>query len=209
VRVLLDDTPIPVPRDSLAAAIEAGQGVAGRRGRIIIEVHVDGEPMGDEMLARPPDAPVGAEVRLVSAEPGALVYTTLMEAADMLAGIRQSQRRCADLVVRGELDQALEGLADIVTSWDIVRLAVERGRELIGPGPEESRPGGVGERDSEEAGVRGAAEALAAGLGELKRSLEVRDWSALADVLGSDLDEQADQWRTLVTAIAGRARASA
>ena len=68
--VYLDQQPMVVPHDSVAGAIEAARQVAEARGRLVIDVLLDGRRLIDEELHEPSSEPLGArELRFTSAEP--------------------------------------------------------------------------------------------------------------------------------------------
>ncbi len=197
VKVYLDDEPLKVADARLGTALEAGVARARGRGRIVVEVLVDGSPAPASDIERPPErAPYAAEVRLVSAEPRSLVRTTLHDAADALEDAREAQAAAAERLQRGETADALGDLSRTISIWESVRRAMEDGAELIGDGS-----GGAPD-------IGPLLDGLAERLVEIRRALTAQDWSALADALAYDMEEQADVWWGALTAFADSLKAT-
>jgi hypothetical protein len=194
MKTYLDGQPLLVPEPAtLAGALRAASDEAGRKGRVVVEVQVDGERANDALVEDPPEAPVGNEVRLISVEPRLLVRVTLMDAVDALEAARQKQLRSAELIQRGKLEEALPPLSEAIQTWQTVRDAVEKSAAMLGIGVEALGGGpGMGE----------LVKALLARLEEVRRTLAGEDWSALADVLAYDMGEQAERWKAALTGAA-------
>lgn len=211
MNVILDGQPLEFSgAQTLAGAMRAAGEAAGARGRVIVEVYVDGEAAGDAVLERPPEVEVGGEVRMVSVEPRALVRVTLMDAADALEAARKSQRASAELIQKGSVEEALKPLAEAIRTWQTVRDALEKSAGILGITIGELGPrgamlpaatiGGAGPSPGFDAMITD----LAVRLSEIKRSLAGQDWSALADVLEYEMGEQTDRWKSaLATAAEG------
>jgi leucyl aminopeptidase (aminopeptidase T) len=197
MKVYLDGRPLTVPQPvTMSSALRAATVEAGRAGRVIVEVEVDGSPAAESLLEDPPEEAVGEEVKMVSVEPRSLVRVTLMDAADALDSARQRQTRCAELIQIGKIDEALAPLSEAIQTWQTVRDAVEKSAAMLGM---ELRELGGG---ADEHGLDELVTVLAERLGEVRRSLSGEDWSALADVLAYDMGEQADRWKVALNAAA-------
>jgi hypothetical protein len=198
MRAFLDDQPLSLPRPTVAAAIQAAVASAGSRGRIVVEVSLDGSPLGEAVLQDPPESALGSELRLVSIDPRELVADTLDNAITALDAVQGEQRHAADLIWASRLDDALAPLSTCVQTWNGVRDAVGKSVAMLGADFEAAASG---------AGLAPAAQALATDLAELRRCLEAQDWSGLSDCLAFDLTRQAAVWRDVVgamTAACGR-----
>jgi hypothetical protein len=200
MRAFLDDRPLTLDRPTMAAAIRAGVDAAGALGRVVVEVSLDGEPVGDAVLQNPPETSPGAELRLTSIDPRALVADTLRDAGAALDAVREEQRHAADLIWAARLDEALAPLSTCVQTWNGVRDAVGKSVAMLGA-DFEARAG--------EAGLGAAAQSLAGHLGELRRCLEAQDWSGLSDCLAFDLTREAAAWCDLLGAMNGACAAPA
>jgi hypothetical protein len=198
MQVYLDDKPLN-GCDTFAQALRTASDRAQQAGRVIVEAYLDGAAVSEAVLERPPDEALGGELRLTSVEPRALVRVTLMDAADALDTARQDQMRCADLIQTGKVEESLAPLSSAIQTWQAVRDAVEKSAALLRmPLDSVSLPGSVSGTDT----LIGLIAALSGRLEEVKRSLAMEDWSALADVLAYDMAEQAARWRQVLVALA-------
>ena len=81
MQILLDDIPCHVQAQTVGEAIEGGAEVARDRGRLIVDVTVDGSHLSEADLASAQQQTRTAGiVRLVSADPVELVRQTLNDA---------------------------------------------------------------------------------------------------------------------------------
>jgi hypothetical protein len=211
MKLFLDDREVQTDSADLAGAIAAGCREAEARGRIIVEAHLDGRPLPGEMLADPAFASqTGGEIRLTTAEPRALVLTTLLDVADALEAARDVQRDAAELIQTGQLDAALPRLSEALSVWEQARQVVVHGCELLNISPHTPVPVSREQTPAQGPGVTIAqrADILAGHLGEVKRCIEVRDWTGLADALLYDMDAQAEVWRGVLSGLASIIRES-
>ncbi|MEX2217235.1 MAG: hypothetical protein WD749_00620 [Phycisphaerales bacterium] len=191
----LDGKPLTLPQPgTMAGALRAALADAERRGRVIVEVQIDGAKAPDSLLEEPPEEAVGSEVRLLSVEPVALVRTTLMDAADALESARERQGRSAELIHAGKVEDALRPLSEAIETWQTVRDAVEKSAAMLNLRLSELKAGTPG--------MEALVESLSGRLSEVRRALAGEDWSALADVLAYDMGDQADRWKSALIAAA-------
>jgi hypothetical protein len=197
MKAYLDDQPLATDRPTLAAAIQAAAREAQLHGRIVVEVIVDGERAGDDLLDEPSEDAITSEVRLVSVEPRMLIRETLGDCAEALEVAKAQQIESAAMMQGGETEGALQPLSQALQTWQAVRDAVERSSSLLAA----SAPGGEAfdERELVE-----MLEELAQRLEEIRGALARQDWSALADVLAYDMPEQTARWRTSLGKMAER-----
>jgi hypothetical protein len=199
MRVFLDGDSLLAETPGLAAALREGIASAERKGRIVVEASLDGHALTDEQLENPTDDPAaGGEVRLLSAEPKSLVRITLLDAADALEDAKARQTRCAGLLQEGDIEGAMQTLAEAISVWQAVRDVVSRSADLLRLPLDQIAAG----TDGDPRPVAEHIASLTGNLEELKRSVNAEDWSALADVLGYDLDQQADRWGSLMRGLA-------
>ena len=204
MQTFLDNKPLNPDRATFAAALRAGADEAARAGRVIVEAMLDGEAVADDVLERPPEEPLGRELRLTSVEPRALVRVTLMDAADALDSARQDQQRSAELIQSGKVEDALPQLGAAIQTWQAVRDAVEKSAALLRiPLDSIALPGGASGTDT----LIELIGSLAGRLEEVKRSLAAEDWSALADVLAYDLGDQAERWKRVLVSLSDSLKA--
>lgn len=194
MRVLLDDKPIEVEPVTVARAIEVARDAAVAEGRIVIEVLGDGRSVDPSVLDNPPDDSAGfAELKLVTADPGAFVSVTLSDAAGLLDEAARTQQRAVDMIFAGRDDEAMEPLQEAFRAWGVIRDVVDKSALLLSLDLRTIETGhGTGE---------GVISGLADRLGEIKRALTEGDTSALTDVLAYDMPEQVERWRGLLGAM--------
>lgn len=188
----------------MAAALEAGRLAAEGLGRLVIEVHADGKPLPGELLEDPPSDAAGIrELRMVSTEPGPFIRTTLLDAVELLGPIRADQAEAVRLFQSGHIEEAFEPLQRALTSWSILRDLVEKSEQLG-----LTQPSRVLVRaDDWSTGTSGSEfiAALAEHLGEVKRTLQIQDFTALADAIEGGLGSDADGWELFLKAMADEA----
>lgn len=200
--VFLDDQPLAVARPTLAAVIDAGRLAAQARGRVVIEVQRDGRSVDGSELDNPPETPEpGAEFRLLTAEPHALVRTTFMDVADMLPPAADLLARAAVGLQTGRIQDACADLAEAVNTFETVRAVIQQGPGLLGVGADELLAPAGGSPVSEQVTV------LTSHLEALKTALAAQDWSTLADVLEGDLSDDARAWAEILGRLAEAVRA--
>lgn len=200
--VFFDQQPVTVPHDSLAGAIEAARQVAEARGRVVVDVLLDGERLDEDALQQPSAEPLGGrEIRFTSVEPRVFVGQALLDAVEELESITKNQQAAAKGLRSGNLPAAFEALQSAVDSWQLVRRAAGDGPALLGLDP--GRVSVRGE-DGRAESLATHVEALAHDLRTLQNALSIQDWSSISDLLGAggELDERATQWRILLTDLA-------
>ncbi len=207
MRIVVDNEPLTASPGSIAEALSTARLNAEQRGRVVIEALLDGEPLTDAQLSDPSIAPRNSgEMRFATAEPAELVGSTLLGVAETLADVKQEQQAAAELLTLGKMSEAMDRLHHALRTWEGVRQAVIDGTSLMGMSVETTRvqmPGGGGER-----AMSDQVRDLASSLGEVKRAFGAEDWSALADALGYDMQERADQWRDTLIALAEHIRSA-
>ncbi len=194
MRIYLDNQPLEVQVQSVAAAIASGQEMAGAEGRVIIEAKLDGRTLLGSELTSTAAAP-GNELHLVSANPKALVAASLREVADGMAGVRSAQTEAAGLLQTGEYEPAFARMGEAIKGWENVRRVIDEGPRLLGV---DATPMPMGRSRT----VGGAIEALGVSLTGLQSAVRVQDWSTLADVLEGELDDAAAEWEALLVSLA-------
>ena len=203
MRVLLDDKEIECEPTTIARAIDLAREAAAAEGRIVIEVMGDGHAVQQAMLDHPPEDTAGfAELKLVTADPGAFVSVTLADTHQLLDAATEAHQRATDELVAGNREDAIAPLREALESWAVVRDVVEKSAALLSVDPRTVQT---------EAGTGDAIiDALTATLGEIKQALVRQDDGALSDTLAYEMPEQVDRWRAMLrsleqTAAAGRA----
>jgi len=197
MQVYLDGQRLNLEQPTMASALRAGSDEAERRGRVVVEVYVDGTMVSDTLLSDPPEQALGSEMRLVSVEPKRLVRETLLDAADALDRAGQEQTDAAEEIQSGRVEDAMPLLQSAITKWQAVRDAVEKSASLLSI-PLSSEVGGArGPRS-----LSDVVDELAASLTDIRRCLEAEDWSGLADHLAYDMSDQIRSWQGMLRSLA-------
>jgi hypothetical protein len=191
MRVLLDDSACPVQARYAGAAVAAACAVAEEHGRLVVEVHVDGEPWCDERLDDlEGDRTEASEVRLVTAEPRALITQTLDDASGALQAADALQREAAELLESRRAAVAMQKLGEAIAIWSSVQQAVALCGRVIALDLDRVTVDGV---PAEEL-VRSLTQRLAS----LRGALEVGDHVGLSDTLRYELPPVVQEWRDLL-----------
>jgi hypothetical protein len=205
MRVVVDNESLAASSDSIAEALSAARLHAERRGRVVIEAILDGEGLSDAQLSDPSTTPSrAAEMRFATAEPAELVGSTLSDVAETLNDVKNEQSAAAELLTLGKMSEAMDRLHNALRTWESVRQAVTDGTTLLGLSVETLRV----RTSSGELAMADQVKQLSQVLNEVKRAFGAEDWSGLADVLGYDLQDQADQWREALRALATLAQSA-
>lgn len=194
MRAFLDDQPLVPDPPSAPEALRAASQAAQRRGRIIVEIVMDGRPVDVEGVRG-----VADEVRLFTAEPRALVREALRDARGLLGELRAVQTAASDAFLMGEFDAGTAGLREVIGGWQRVRSAADQAGALLGT-PLETVALDIGDGPRP---MRNEIETLTAALAELRDAIARQDVAALADLLEYDLGALARRWERLLGAFAG------
>ncbi len=195
MRVYVDEQVVPVARPTLAAALAAGRDAASVRQRVIVEAKLDGVAIADADLHEPPETALeDADVRFVTAEPRALVRTSLLDTREALEEAVKIQAFAAEALQAGKLAEGLELIGSALAVWDAVRRVSEQGPALLNVEFDRvvvaGRP--LADRAIELAGC----------LEQVKSALSAQDWSLLADLLEGELSDAARAWRAVLADLA-------
>lgn len=194
MKATLDGEDLAIDRPTLAAALEAGASSARARGRIVVEVVLDGQPLEGDRLDAPSDEPLHGEVlEMTSTDPASLVRVTLFDAADAMDSARDEHAACAAMIHRGETTDAMGALAQLLATWQAVRQAVAQGGLAVGT-PLSTYAG--------DGALEARTSALARQLDDLKRAVSDEDLATVADLLEEDLREEAGLWADTLRHIA-------
>lgn len=196
MKVTMDGQTLADDASGVAAAIEMARQKADELGRLVIEIHADGNPAPGLLDTMPEDAAGVAELGVTTADKGVFLCETLLQARDALERTRADQKRTAELIDSGDVSGAIGSLRGLVEGWQLVRSVVDQAATLVGTQLNTLDAGGTPGDE--------AVRALAADLVALRDAVSSEDWSALSDVLACDLDTRAGQWLALLTALSDR-----
>ena len=197
MQILIDDLPCEVDARTVGEAIEGAAGLARDRGRLIVDVIVDGTRWSEADLASDEQHTKTADViKFISAEPVELVRHTFADAADALSEAADLQREAAELLQSGEGTVSMDKLGEAVSIWLCVQEAIVSGAQLVELDLDTVEVSGEPLPES----IRRLNQHLAA----LRRGLEERDETALADTLLYEFPPIIEQWRRVFTDLQGR-----
>ena len=198
MQILLDDIPCNVEARTVGEAIEGGADLARDRGRLIVDVTVDGSHLSEADLASPAQQTRTAQVvRLVTADPLELVRQTLNDAREALTEADELQREAAELLQSDEHTVSMDRLTEAISIWLCVQEAVIKGAQLIGLDLDAERPDG-------EENLPEAILCLKERLTAVRRALQDRDEIGLADTLLYEFPQVIERWRRLLGDLQGR-----
>ena len=198
MQILLDDIPCHVQAQTVGEAIEGGAEVARDRGRLIVDVTVDGSRLSETDIESVRQQTRTAQiVRLVSADPVELVRQTLNDAREALSEADGLQREAAELLQSDQRTVSMDKLTEAISIWLCVQEAVIKGTQLIGLDLD-AEPAD-GEEDLPDA-IRRLREQLDA----VRRGLQDKDEIGLADTLLYEFPQVIEQWQRLLGDLQGR-----
>ncbi len=192
MQVLLDDIPTDIAAQTVGEAIDAAADLADGRGRLIVDVSVDGTHWTQSELASATSLDgAAAVVRLTSAEPAQLVAAVFTDAIDSLGDADDLQREAAELLQSDQHTIALDKLEQAISIWQSVQQAIVQGSHLM-------------ELDLNEIAVNDtpisvSIQRLGERLRFVRSALEERDQIGLADNLLYEFPEVVDEWRSILT----------
>lgn len=199
MRVLLDHEPCESTASTIGDAIADAARAAEARGRMIIEVVVDGTRWTESELAQPElVAGTAREITLLSTDPRALVAHTLDEASESLLEADALTRRAAEGIQANQDTEALQQLGDALGIWRHVQEAVLKCARAIDLNLDEFSTGSTPFPTS--------VERLHRELMAIQASIEAQDPAGLADTLLYELPDVTGEWREILETLRAHAR---
>jgi hypothetical protein len=192
MRVFLDEQSCTMSPCSVAEAIAGAAAIADARGRLIVDVMVDGARWSAEQVtAAESQSCLAEEVRLTSANPGDLVLQTLDDAQSALAQAGVMQRQAAEMIQADAGPAAWDMLNEAVAIWLTVQQAVSHSAELMGLDLDrltiDSKPS------------QAVVHRLHEQLRSMRSAMEARDPIGLADTLLYEMPDVVEEWQALLT----------
>lgn len=192
MQVTLDQQPCDVAVDSVWEAIAEASAIAQAKGRMIIEVVVDGTPLSDDdVAALQAQQQSATSVELTSANVGALVAEVFAEADESLAQAESLQNEAAEKLQVGAQSEAMAKMSEAITIWQDAQRALTLGMEAM-----DGSGSAVDANALDEAVAR-----LRQQLDSICESLRQRDMIAMSDALLYELPECVQQWRRMLQAL--------
>ncbi len=197
MQILIDDLPCDMDANTVGEAIEGAAELARDRGRLIVDVTVDGDRWTQADLASTRrHAQTAQVVRFSSAEPVELVRHTFADALDALAEADELQREAAELLQSDRGTVAMDKLGEAVSIWLCVQEAIMNGTKLVGLDLDTVTIGG---KPLPEAIAR-----LSDHLNAIRTGLKQSNMIELADTLLYEFPPIVEEWRRLLTELQER-----
>ena len=197
--VYLDDVAVDAAGPSLGALLDAVRDRLAAEGgeRVVVEVHVDGEAVGEAALAARRDEPVdGAEVRLVTADLKVLAVDTLDQVRGRLDEASNLQADAADLLQQDQAAEAFGKIGESIGAWLQVQQAVLHAAVLLKIDLNTITVDRAPAHDV-------TAEAVEK-IHAVKDALQAGDTIALADTLAYEWPDLAARWDRLIATLIER-----
>ena len=197
MQILIDDLPCEMDASTVGEAIDGASNLARDRGRLIVDVTVDGAKWTQADLASTRRHDQTAQVvRFSSAEPAELVRHTFADAIDALSEANDLQREAAELLQSDKGTVAMDKLGEAISIWLSVQEAIVNGTQLVGL---DLATVTVGGKPLPEAIGR-----LSNRLNAVRSGLRDRNEIELADTLLYDFPPIVEEWRCLLVELQGR-----
>lgn len=197
MQILIDEVPCNMDAGTVGEAIKSASDLARDRGRLIVDVTVDGSRLTEADLTSSRRHDEAAEIiRFTSADPVEMVTHAFEDAQDALAEADELQREAAELLQSGQHTVAMDKLNEAVAIWLSVQEAIVKGAQVVGLDLDTVNVGGAPLQDM----IQRLNECLKI----VRRGLQDRDEIALADTLLYEFPQVVEQWRGLLRDLRAR-----
>jgi hypothetical protein len=202
MRILLDETETSLKAQTVGDALRQAADLVGQRGRLIVEVEVDGIRWSEEDLATPETSERAAgELKLLTAHPAELLRETFTQASEAIVAVEEIQCEAAKRMQAGRTKEGLQALLEALAVWGAVQTGISRGLDIGVLSLDDLRARGLD--------VDGSMQALEAKLRDLRQAIVEQDYTALSDCLLYEFPAIAQRVAALLRALAREAEASA
>ncbi len=194
MRVFVDGEANEMDDCSLGDALAHAARTAQQRGRCIIEVFLDHNPLGQDDLAALDERsePCG-ELRLVTSPIVSVTRETLAGACSALDEIARLQQSAGELLQTTHAAEAMNALQAALALWNLVRDSVAKSAEITYIQLDAIAAEGV----SMSQGI----ERLSKNLQEIGAAVRIKDHVRLADTLLYEMPDVTAVWRNLLAAL--------
>ncbi|MBI1302664.1 MAG: hypothetical protein GC172_02595 [Phycisphaera sp.] len=197
MRILLDETETSLDARSIAEALSRAADEVARRGRMIVEVEVDGVRWSEEDLSS--EDAIGraaGELKLTSIHPAELLRETFVQAGTAVEEADAMQRESAEHLQAGKVGDAMANLATALALWGSVQTALSRGLELKVLTHADS---------GDPIDLDGAVAALDGQLRAVRDAVGAQDLAALGDCLLYEFPPVSARFASMLRSLAARA----
>ncbi len=197
MQILIDEVPCNVDAGTVGEAIESASELARNRGRLIVDVTVDGRRLTEADLASSRRHDEAAEIiRFTSADPVEIVTHAFEDAQDALTEADELQREAAELLQSDQHTVSMDKLNEAVSIWLSVQEAIVKGAQVVGLDLDTVHVDGTPFQE--------VIHRLNGCLKIIRRGLQDRDEIALADTLLYEFPQIVEQWRGLLRELRAR-----
>ena len=193
MQIFIDDNKLSDAPD-LDSALEQARVHAESQGRLIVDILVDGQPATDALFDEEPEKlPKINELRFTTADTASLVNETLETAIDSIELLKADQQAGAEQIRSGDLEDSMQTLRSIMEGWQSMRDIVDQITQITN---QELPIIQIGDQSGTD-----IVQSLSDALSEVRETLKNEDWSLLGDVIEYDLNELAEKWSALLSAL--------
>ncbi len=197
--VYIDEQRVELAGDRLAEVLAAASERLEPRGRLIVEVAIDGQALVGEQLDEHGQMAVdGREIRLRSVEPVELVVAALTDSRAGLGEARELQMQAAELLQQDEAESAMRKVAGVVGLWQQVQAAVIQSLRLTSVRLEDLDVDGQSSQQ--------LIEQLLEQLKQVRQLLQDSDTIGLADTLAYEWPTTLERWDRMIELLIDRVR---
>ena len=195
MQVYMDDQALELDASTIGDAIEEASDLAGKFGRIVVDVKLNDEQLEGEVLDAVMSriSAAGDVLKLETADTVELAVEVLSQMRGQINEIQRIQQEAADLLQQDQASEALALIGELTQCWLWVQQGVSQSSSLIGLRLDELK---VGEESVEKYAVT-----LLKQLAELKELIINQDMVAMADALAYEWPEVAGKWDQLIVGL--------
>ena len=191
MQVLLDSDPCEMKAQTVGEAIAAAATLAQTRGRLIIDVIVDGLRWSEQQLDSAQQNDATAEtIEFITAEPKELVLQTFEDAAEALTDADALQKEAAELLQADQSIICMDKLAEALSIWLTVQQAIVKGSQVV-----ELQLDSISVK---KVPITESIARLNENLQLLRSALQQDDQVAVADALLYEFPDIINEWRTIL-----------
>ncbi len=197
MNIWIDDTQIE-QTDDLDTALETARLHAESQGRLIVDILVNGQPATDAFFEESMEnLPPITDLHFTTADTASLVSDTIETAIESIALLKADQQAGAQQLREDDMDNAMQTLRAIMEGWQAMRDIVDQITQITDLD--------INTLTVDQQPATQIVEKLSKSLGDVRETLKNEDWSLLGDVIEYDLNELADQWSSLLSAMKSQA----
>ena len=197
MRILLDNEPCPLTAENLGEVLHAANDIAQGRGRLVVEVLVDGIALSDTQLLDEERLQAPAEeVHLRTCTAMDILSETFQNASMAVLESEQVQEQAARLIQAGNTVEGMKTLSVALSTWIEVHDAVVKGLTLAGEDPDTLVINEIRFSD--------ASSSLQDLLGQLRAGITNADSSVICDCLLYEFPVICNTWAGLLQGLPTR-----